>query len=156
MPMVPNYTVPDAEEQKIRETIAQQDEHLSPLDEEEIDRVQTVLKQLRHQRDEIYELQQLHKRSISSLRQTPPEIWGEIFMQCLPAHEFIDMDVLRAPLLLTWVCSNWRSIALSMPRLWMSISVGGMDRSIRSSQSPLIKTWLQRSGNQRLSIQIYY
>jgi hypothetical protein len=52
-------------------------------------------------------------------------------MQCLPAHEFIDMDVLRAPLLLTWVCSNWRSIALSMPRLWMSISVGGMDRSIQ-------------------------
>lgn len=57
-------------------------------------------------------------------------------------------------MVLVQVSSSWRSIALSIPRLWNSISVRGIKGMVLASQSTLISGWLGRSGNLPLSIEI--
>ena len=75
-------------------------------------------------------------------------------MQCLPADKPAVINVQKAPMLMAQVCSSWRSIALSTPRLWNSMSVRGRDGMVLASQSALISTWLGRSATLPLSIEI--
>ncbi|KAF8962985.1 hypothetical protein BDZ97DRAFT_1662126, partial [Flammula alnicola] len=60
----------------------------------------------------------LYNRILSPIRRVPPEIWSEFFYHCLPTQRNPIMSTSDAPLLLTRVCSTWRSAALSSPRLW--------------------------------------
>ncbi|KAF8153409.1 hypothetical protein B0H34DRAFT_104305 [Crassisporium funariophilum] len=59
----------------------------------------------------------------------------------------------KAPLLLCEVCSHWRTIAISSPSLWTSLSVR-CGRSTSKPSLPLIRTWLDRSMESPLSIHI--
>ncbi|KIL67105.1 hypothetical protein M378DRAFT_74354, partial [Amanita muscaria Koide BX008] len=51
-----------------------------------------------------------------------PDILAEIFAFCLPEVTawIIQISSRDAPLLLCSVCSSWRSLALSTPRLWQT------------------------------------
>ncbi|KAF8956822.1 hypothetical protein BDZ97DRAFT_1670874, partial [Flammula alnicola] len=46
-----------------------------------------------------------------------------IFQHCLPTNHNAIMRTSDAPLLFTRVCSRWRQVALSTPRLWASIHI---------------------------------
>ncbi|KAF7372665.1 F-box domain-containing protein [Mycena venus] len=57
---------------------------------------------------------------------SPPEILSEIFLLLLtdvtaPSTSYSSIDVLQPPLLLGFICSKWRTVALSTSRLWASI-----------------------------------
>ncbi|KAJ7460614.1 hypothetical protein FB451DRAFT_1269684 [Mycena latifolia] len=51
----------------------------------------------------------------------PSEITSEIFLHCLPDTEFVEPDPSSAPLLLCYICREWRQIALATARLWGSL-----------------------------------
>ena len=113
-----------------------------------------MLEQPQCDRDKLEASRKAQMALIPPVRRIPSELWIEIFLLCLPADEFVGINVLEAPLLLGRICSHWREIALSTTALWSSISIGDQQLSLRLAQMPLIEAWLARSGNLPLSIQI--
>ncbi|KAJ7845416.1 hypothetical protein B0H14DRAFT_2203316, partial [Mycena olivaceomarginata] len=97
-----------------------------------------------------------HEALISPIRQLPVDIIREIFIACIPTDQNPVMSVKMAPLLLSRICSGWRTIALSTPRLWSSIHVpephAKLPQYVRDGCLQLMKTWLTRSGGLPLSI----
>lgn len=90
-----------------------------------------------------------YKAVLSPLRRLPVEVLEEMFVACLPGERFI------APhfaIRLCGVCSGWRRAALSMQRLWCSLSISSYEQHVA-----LTELWLHRSGTERplsLSIEI--
>uniref|UniRef100_A0A0W0GB05 F-box domain-containing protein n=1 Tax=Moniliophthora roreri TaxID=221103 RepID=A0A0W0GB05_MONRR len=63
-----------------------------------------------------------------------------------------EIRVLAPPLILSQVCSHWRKLAHSMPRLWSSIS---MDiYGLRADIRPLLKVFFNNSAGHPLSVRI--
>ncbi|PPQ63637.1 hypothetical protein CVT24_004411 [Panaeolus cyanescens] len=83
----------------------------------------------------------------------PIELLSEIFLMCLSdtmdGHNTIDM-----PLLLSQICSRWRSAAIANPKLWSRLCVQLTPQSI--SQPELVDTWLKRSGGCPLKIFVFW
>lgn len=56
---------------------------------------------------------------------------------------------------MTRICSNWRSLAFTTPRLWTSLSV-----ALRQRDGPggngLLRTWVERSGGLPLYLELTY
>ncbi|KAF7364805.1 hypothetical protein MVEN_00350600 [Mycena venus] len=69
------------------------------------------------------------------------------------------MSAQEAPLLLCRICSSWRTIALSTPRLWSSIHIAvphdKLPQHVHDGCLELVKAWLARSGGLPLSISFY-
>ncbi|KAJ6572886.1 hypothetical protein DFH09DRAFT_1362387 [Mycena vulgaris] len=63
--------------------------------------------------------------SPASIERLPPENPAEIFMFCLPSGRWASYEpnTEKAPWVLAQVCSHWRAVALSTPRLWRTIDV---------------------------------
>ncbi|KAF8125242.1 hypothetical protein K438DRAFT_1458142, partial [Mycena galopus ATCC 62051] len=53
----------------------------------------------------------------------PNEITSEIFVCCLPSSDslLLTTNPHHAPMQLLRVCSEWRSIAMATPRLWIDL-----------------------------------
>jgi hypothetical protein len=94
-----NYAASAAEACQIWQIVSLQDNDIARIDKEII-QVQRVLEQLQCDRDEIVTSRRAHKALISPVRRTPPEIWAQIFVLCLPDDEFVEIAALEAPLLL--------------------------------------------------------
>ncbi|KAJ7033668.1 hypothetical protein C8F04DRAFT_1103762 [Mycena alexandri] len=89
----------------------------------------------------------------------PTEILAEIFIICLPNQQS-KWDFYRivgnprtlrsheAPLLVANVCRRWREVAVSTPRLWLSLGLG-KDGSIDSTG--VVLAWISRSQPYPLS-----
>ncbi|KAJ7446257.1 hypothetical protein B0H11DRAFT_1746006 [Mycena galericulata] len=114
----------------------------------------------------------MHRRQIPSKGRSqysypagrmPRDIWEEIFLHCLPAssdpdtpicnRESTTAAVLIAPLILLRVCRAWRSVALSLPHLWTSLSAvvqGGK----AFPPVDVASNWLQRSGDLPLTLSL--
>ncbi|KAM6500118.1 hypothetical protein JOM56_003132, partial [Amanita muscaria] len=94
-----------------------------------------------------------------------PEILAEIFTFCLPyAHE-APWRVQRTssrndPLFLCSVCSSWRSLAISTPRLWQTLHFRtSSDEKLTIDTDSItsgIRTWLDRSKALPLSIRAFF
>lgn len=98
-----------------------------------------------------------HRRFLSPARRLLPEILQEIFYHCLPTAHNAVMYAREAPLLLGQVCSQWRQIACSTPKLWSSIHIVVTPpllsyRSSDIARQEAISAWLSRSGALPLSI----
>jgi hypothetical protein len=52
----------------------------------------------------------------------PIELLSEIFLLCMD-NKMDDVNTIRIPLLLSKICSRWRSAAINNPRLWSRLSV---------------------------------
>lgn len=61
-------------------------------------------------------------------------------------HRFPAPSRTAAPLTLTWVCSNWRRLALSMPNLWTSLSLGSKGRR-PGKDINILRLFLSRCGD---------
>jgi len=94
-----------------------------------------------------------HQNILSPMRKLPAEIWSEIFLFTL-SRSGRRFDAKKSPLLLGQVCSDWRHIALSTPRLWSSIQLKNMPRYSQHSDTALVQLWLARSRNLPLSISL--
>ncbi|KAJ6631328.1 hypothetical protein B0H10DRAFT_1978226 [Mycena sp. CBHHK59/15] len=79
----------------------------------------------------------------------PVEIVSEIFVSCL-ADVPVSVDASVAPLLLTRVCTQWRSIALRTPKLWSILAVES--HSLRDAG--FVETWLRRADNTPLTLDL--
>ncbi|KAJ7437761.1 hypothetical protein FB451DRAFT_1305133 [Mycena latifolia] len=64
-----------------------------------------------------------HTTLISPVQRVPLEITQEIFAACLPEHRSCIMNTREAPILLGCICSSWRTISLSTPRLWSKLHI---------------------------------
>jgi len=146
----------------------------------EIRRLDTLLKEQKARRQEILDTVNHHNIILSPLRRLPPDVLHEIFWHCLPTHRNSIMASSEAPLLLTQICSSWRSIAFASPRIWSklhipllgdpNISAGYgaiLDEGVRSrrreifaqlmrSRCAIAREWLSRSGTCLLSLSITY
>jgi F-box-like len=86
------------------------------------------------------------------VRQLPPDVISTVFEFCLP--DFADFQRfpfnvdLCSPLSLGAICSYWREIAWSTPRLWSSLVV------FPKRHTAIVQEWLARSGQLPLSIRI--
>lgn len=102
------------------------------------------------------------RRALSSpIKRLPLEILQDIFVQCLPSRNHV-LDKNKAPLLLTYICPEWREIAISTSELWSSlhIEIPWRIQSAAAKAAPLhyyiqkAKEWLVRSGIRPLSISL--
>ncbi|KAJ6588670.1 hypothetical protein B0H19DRAFT_214551 [Mycena capillaripes] len=161
-----NYCPKDEEILEIKALLAEPSLRLKRLDEE-IAELQKAIDKLAAERDELGAFVEGHKALISPVRQLPLDVIQEIFIACLPTHRNCVMSASEVPILLGRICSSWRTISLSTPRLWARLHVVEPPRSSRpGSADELIdkktaerlevtKMWLGRSGQCPLSISLY-
>ncbi|KAJ6496794.1 hypothetical protein DFH09DRAFT_853496, partial [Mycena vulgaris] len=88
----------------------------------------------------------------------PPEVICEIFLHCLPDTEYVEPDSSSAPLLMCWICRQWRDIALATPGLWASLYLD-LDRFCLKEDptqglDDLFCAWLSNARNKPLSVKI--
>ncbi|KAJ6526969.1 hypothetical protein DFH09DRAFT_165321 [Mycena vulgaris] len=107
-----------------------------------------------------------HKALVSPVRRLPLDIIQEIFMACIPSHRNCVMSAREAPVLLGRICSSWRSMSLSTPRLWTKLHIVEPTRpygpvsaamSFEEKVAQRLETtkgWLERSGQCPLSISL--
>ncbi|KAF8199965.1 hypothetical protein K438DRAFT_1822931 [Mycena galopus ATCC 62051] len=141
-----NYIPSDEEIKSIRLDIVSRSEELARIDER--------IYELSAQRDEIQASIDAQKALISHPRRLPADIVREIFIACLPTRRNAVMSTQEAPLLLCRICSAWRTIALSTPRLWASLHVPADFILAKEPRMPAVVQWLQRSGACPISISV--
>jgi hypothetical protein len=98
----------------------------------------------------------LRRLSFNSL---PIELQSEIFFLCM--SPFPRFSIKEAPIVLARVCSTWRSIVLSTPRLWSSfeVEIQGSGPSGLLHDTRLMhrmNLWLYRSCCSPLSVRLVY
>ncbi|KAF8221347.1 hypothetical protein L208DRAFT_1415205 [Tricholoma matsutake] len=85
----------------------------------------------------------------------PAEILSSIFLHCADLDGPLNaINTIDTPLLLTKVCSGWRSVALLTQNLWSRLFLNINPNS--THQTTLASTWLTRSGTCPLQIYIIW
>ncbi|KIM86640.1 hypothetical protein PILCRDRAFT_815871 [Piloderma croceum F 1598] len=110
--------------------------------------------QLLHQQQARHTYRQTlgHGALLSPVQRLPPELLGAIFELCLPINCY-KKGVHRAVMLPSHICRHWRSVALSIPRLWSKIVLYVNDWAVES-KTALVTAWMSRSGGSSLSISL--
>ncbi|KAJ6498740.1 hypothetical protein C8R45DRAFT_979686 [Mycena sanguinolenta] len=127
--------------------------------------MQKALEKLTEERDALGAYVDAHKALLSPIRRLPHDVIEEIFMACLPTHRNCVMSATEAPVSLGRICSAWRAISLSTPRLWCRLHIVQPPRprllNLVPSTARAAKVaerlevgnaWLKRSGDCPLSI----
>ncbi|KAF7376697.1 hypothetical protein MSAN_00086700 [Mycena sanguinolenta] len=141
-----NYIPSDEEIKDIKLDIVSRSEELVRLD--------VRIRELSAKRDELQTHIDSQKALISHPRRLPADIIREIFIACLPTSRNAVMSAREAPLLLCRICSAWRRIALSAPRLWASLHVPFRFVIFKEPRILAVEQWLQRSGACPLSFSV--
>ena len=146
----------------------------------EINRLDALLREQKAKRQEMQNAVDQYNIIISPVRRLPPDILQEIFWHCLPSHRNPVMISSEAPLLLTRICSSWRSTAYASPNIWSKLHIplpgdpgistgyevfrdeGVLIRrcerfaQLMRSRCVVVREWLSRSGTCPLSLSISY
>ncbi|KAJ6581969.1 hypothetical protein B0H19DRAFT_893223, partial [Mycena capillaripes] len=112
-----NYCPKDEEILEIKTLLIEPYLRLKRLDDEIAD-LQRAIDKLAEERDGLGVFVEGHKALLSPVRRLPLDVIQEIFIACIPTHRNCVMSASEAPVLLGRICSSWRAISLSMPRLW--------------------------------------
>ncbi|KAJ7443013.1 hypothetical protein FB451DRAFT_96141 [Mycena latifolia] len=157
-----NYCPQDEEISEIQTLLTEPTLRLKRLDDEIAD-LQKALDKLAEERAGLSAFVDAHRALISPVRRLPLDIIQEIFVACLPAHRNCVMSAVEAPVLLGRICSSWRSISLSTPRLWSRLHIveptcpynaPAMFKEKVAQRLETTKMWLGRSGRCPLSISL--
>ncbi|KAJ7359294.1 hypothetical protein DFH08DRAFT_769191 [Mycena albidolilacea] len=141
-----NYVPSDEEIECIRTDLVSHTQELARIDER--------IREFSAQRDQIQAYIGSHKALISHPRRLPVDILREIFVACLPVGRNAVMSAQEAPLLLGRICSAWRTIALTTPRLWASLHVSFDYIVAKSQRRPAVAEWLRRSAACPISLSL--
>ncbi|KIM83550.1 hypothetical protein PILCRDRAFT_428344 [Piloderma croceum F 1598] len=97
---------------------------------------------------------------VTPITRLPLEVLSEIFMQCIDVDSFdlhnerdLTPRLDKAPLLLGSVCSRWRRVSLSTPKLWASFRLT-IRPKYQKNDVVLANTWLARAGTCPLYISL--
>ncbi|KAJ7134869.1 hypothetical protein C8R44DRAFT_560198, partial [Mycena epipterygia] len=112
-----NYCPKDKEIAEIKALLVEPTLRLKCLDDE-IAEMRKALDKLIAEHDALAAYVESHKALMSPARQLPVDIIQEIFTACIPTHRNCVMSASEAPVLLGRICSSWRTLSLSTPRLW--------------------------------------
>ncbi len=99
----------------------------------------------------------LAKKIIRPIRSVPEDIVREIFLTCLDTDEREIKDSLDGrspPLVLSKVCRNWRSVAVSTSQLWSSLSLHFDQYRDAKACLHLLQIYLLRSGTQDIILSL--
>ncbi len=142
--------------------------------ENEIRMAERWIQHLQHDKANILRAFERYYPFIGKGRYLPDDILREIFVWCLPTERNPTMSAKEAPMVLTRISSQWRSVALTTPRLWSALHIAVpnhipyphslydpvkgerirpshiLDRRLRG-----VTEWLKRSGQLPLSLSIY-
>ncbi|KAJ7741390.1 hypothetical protein B0H16DRAFT_1565632 [Mycena metata] len=161
-----NYCPTDEEVPEIKALLVDPAHRLKHLNHE-IAELQKALDTLAEERDSVIAYMDGHKALISPVRRLPLDIIQEIFIACIPTYRNCVMSALEAPILLGRICSSWRTIAYSTPRLWARLHIvepfsyalehpGQIASETKAAQRfAATKEWLGRSGQCPLSISLH-
>ncbi|KAJ7057697.1 hypothetical protein C8F01DRAFT_1150705 [Mycena amicta] len=141
-----SYIPTDAETAQIRGELAS---HVL-----EIDNIDEQIRRLSLRRAELCAHVDAHKALISLPRRLPRDIVEELFLACLPGNKNAAIDTTEAPLILGHICSAWRAISLTTPRLWASLHVPFAFVAAEYDRTHVLAEWLGRSGSCPLSLSI--
>ena len=117
-----NQAPSEDETREIKALKAHPLEEISIIDVE-IERVEAILNSLRRKRAYIQESINDFNTILAPVRRLSMDVLGVIFSHCLATHRNPAMSASEAPILLTQICRDWRSIALSIPQLWSRLYV---------------------------------
>ncbi|KAJ7140962.1 hypothetical protein C8R44DRAFT_658746, partial [Mycena epipterygia] len=112
-----NFCPEDREIVEIKSLLVEPILRLQRLDDEIAD-MQKAIDKLTEDRDNLGAYVEAHKALISPVRRLTFDVIQEIFVACLSMHRNCVMSAREAPVLLGRICSSWRAISLSTPRLW--------------------------------------
>ncbi|KAJ7061610.1 hypothetical protein C8F01DRAFT_1369116 [Mycena amicta] len=164
-----NYAAEDAEVRDIQNILVEPTTRLASLDDE-IAALQKTMDGLVNERSQLVSFIDNHKALLSPIRRMPRDVFEEIFVACMPVTRNCVMSSREAPLLLGRVCSAWRSICFSTPRLWARLHISQpavifanlpetneyriqCERGLATLRD-VTETWLARSGQCNLSISV--
>lgn len=141
----------------------------------QLETINAEIKRLETKRANIEKNMKPYSYILAPIRRVPSDVLLTIFEHCLPTHRNPTMAATEAPMLLTRVCSSWRSIAMASPCLWAQIHIpyrtavkadslawGDLIVPFETITDVLelrchaAQEWLSRSGNHPLSISISY
>ncbi|KAF9525283.1 hypothetical protein CPB83DRAFT_772315, partial [Crepidotus variabilis] len=175
--LVPTNEAPSEELMtRVRGLLAKPLQEIDQVDKE-IQRLENNLNAIRDKRIKTQQLVHSYQAVLSPARRLPHDILREIFLHCLPANRNPIMSASEAPMVLTRVCSSWRAVALSSPRIWARLHIpfpgnafdtsspfGSSDRKLATENPKYVETmkrrcevveqWLLRSGDCPLSISL--
>ncbi|KAJ7608944.1 hypothetical protein DFH06DRAFT_1247803 [Mycena polygramma] len=143
-----NYIPTDAEIDRIRA-------YLEPH-EAELARLDSLMRKITIHREKIKDHIRSHRALISHPRRLPQDILEQIFLACLPTRHNAVMSPMEPPLLLGRICSAWRAVAFSMPRLWASLHISAAFFSKNDGRKAAVVDWLARSAPYPLSLSASY
>ncbi|KAJ7785659.1 hypothetical protein B0H16DRAFT_1354385 [Mycena metata] len=158
-----NYCPLDEEASEIQRLLKEPLSRLKGIDDK-IAELQKAIDELTEEHRSVSTYVEAHKALLSPLRRLPLDIIQEIFVACLPTHRNCVMSAVEAPMLLGRICSSWRALSLSTPRLWARLHIAEPDPP-GHWQTPIYAaqytqriantiTWLGRSGICPLSISL--
>jgi len=148
--------------------------------ETDVKRLEELMEAMKIKRQGIQKTIDDHNIILSPVRRLPPDVLHEIFFHCLPTHRNPVMKSSESPILLTRICSLWRSIALTSPRIWSRIHIPlpgdpsfSSGYGIITDETTLsnrrqrfagvlrlrcdgVRAWLSRSGTCPLSLSVTY
>ncbi|KAJ6538785.1 hypothetical protein DFH09DRAFT_1041938 [Mycena vulgaris] len=161
-----NYCPDDAEIPQIKALLVEPALRLERL-EGEITDMQKAFDKMIEERESLIAYMDSHKTLLSPIRRLPLDAIQEIFMACMPTDRNCVMSAREAPVLLSRICSSWRAISLSTPRLWARLHIVEPAEPSHWERIPhevveakvvqrveMTKTWLSRSGQCPLSISL--
>ncbi|KAK7025073.1 hypothetical protein R3P38DRAFT_3396062 [Favolaschia claudopus] len=153
-----NYCPTDAEVLEIKDLIAGPIHQLLSLDEK-IAQLRKSIEKLEESRQTLSSYVAQHSALISPIRRIPEDILSEIFFASLPTHRNCVMNASEAPVLLGRICSSWRAVSLTTPRLWAKLHIveprhDAVNAKVIQRLNTM-KTWLGRSGQCPLSISLH-
>ncbi|KAF8968488.1 hypothetical protein BDZ97DRAFT_1755172 [Flammula alnicola] len=172
-----NYAATDEEIIQLTQLLSEPTSKLDKL-QKEIDRVHSLLADLSNQHEALSREIENHRALMSPIRRLSVDVIQEIFAHCLPTEHNPIISRHECPILLTQICSGWRSIALSTASLWASIHIPIPTNAVPGYYPPLpawdeltgvrqplldaakrrataVKEWLARSGACSLDITVY-
>lgn len=139
----------------IHTSLSQVHADLSRIDD--IAGMQITTDELLHRRQALQKFIDDHNPLLSTVRRLPPEILSHVFVQFLPEDWREELTFCtQTRMVLGQICSFWRQIALSTPRLWAVIGLSLATKDDDGSGAEMANTWLLRSGRCPLSLRIEF
>ncbi|KAF9458565.1 hypothetical protein BDZ94DRAFT_1270249 [Collybia nuda] len=117
--------------------------------QEHITQLQDKLQALLNARQKKVEQSSWIQVGLAPQKKIPPEILAEIFLSCLdgqPTNVPPQSSSSEIPWVLCHVCSHWRVVAISDPRLWANINISSSEKVHKAAFCEV----LSRSRNLRL------